>query len=102
MSAGLLEGEEAPAVREAGDDGAAARQLGDRAGMIIDFKRTIELGRELVAPFLKAAQHVGSLGNGVLYVKDGVTHPEDRPVTFVFNGGPGAADHQNLPAAYPG
>src|SRR5258706_2255643 len=25
------------------------------------------------------------------YVKDGVARPEDRPVTFVFNGGPGPA-----------
>lgn len=25
------------------------------------------------------------------YVKDGVARPEDRPVTFVFNGGPGSA-----------
>jgi carboxypeptidase C (cathepsin A) len=25
------------------------------------------------------------------YIKDGVARPEDRPVTFVFNGGPGSA-----------
>ena len=27
----------------------------------------------------------------ISYVKKGVTRPEDRPVTFVFNGGPGSA-----------
>lgn len=27
----------------------------------------------------------------ISYVKDGVARPEDRPVTFVFNGGPGSA-----------
>jgi carboxypeptidase C (cathepsin A) len=27
----------------------------------------------------------------ISYVKSGVSHPEDRPVTFVFNGGPGSA-----------
>jgi carboxypeptidase C (cathepsin A) len=27
----------------------------------------------------------------IAYTKDGVAHPEDRPITFVFNGGPGSA-----------
>jgi carboxypeptidase C (cathepsin A) len=27
----------------------------------------------------------------IAYTKDGVTNPEDRPVTFVYNGGPGSA-----------
>jgi carboxypeptidase C (cathepsin A) len=27
----------------------------------------------------------------ISYVKDGVARPEDRPITFVFNGGPGSA-----------
>src|ERR1043165_743781 len=27
----------------------------------------------------------------IAYTKDGVAHPEDRPVAFVFNGGPGSA-----------
>lgn len=27
----------------------------------------------------------------IAYTKDGVAHPEDRPLTFVFNGGPGSA-----------
>ena len=27
----------------------------------------------------------------IAYTKDGVAHPEERPITFVFNGGPGSA-----------
>ena len=27
----------------------------------------------------------------IAYRKDGVAHPEERPITFVFNGGPGSA-----------
>jgi len=27
----------------------------------------------------------------IAYMKDGVAHPEDRPIAFVFNGGPGSA-----------
>jgi len=27
----------------------------------------------------------------IAYTKDGVSHPEERPITFVFNGGPGSA-----------
>jgi carboxypeptidase C (cathepsin A) len=95
----LFSDESKPAEKPGGDKAAAEKEKPPEPPAKFVRPHRMKLGGAEMSYTTTAEEIILKDGEGkstarfftIAYTKDGVTNPETRPVTFVFNGGPGSA-----------
>src|SRR5258708_11679658 len=98
ISTPLISDETKPADKPAADKGAEKEKPPEPPPKLVRQHR-LKVGGSEIAYTTTAEEIILKDGEGkstarfftIAYTKDGVTNSETRPVTFVFNGGPGSA-----------